>query len=391
MPFVLDLTIIRALGDVKGCDILSRVIERAKTFIGQPVSFIPTPALIVDVAALERNLRLMSDFFARRPTKLRPHFKSHKCVTIVRRQLEAGNAVGITCAKLSEAEVLATGGIKDILIANQVVGRDKVERAAELGQTCRLTVAVDDESQVRELSAALSRVGAKAGVLVEVDIGMGRCGVPPGEPALQIARAAEAAAGIEFLGIQAYEGHCITVLDPDERRRQVRASMQKAVDTRRLMEASGLSARTLSGGGTGTYDMTGTMDGVTEVQAGSYALMDHYYAERRPEFALALSVVVTVISSNGSDHAVLDVGVKGVGAEFGPPVLADRPDCEIPRFESEEHTSVKVGGRPLKVGERVRLIPSHVCTTCNLHRRLFAVRDGIVEDIWPIEGSGCLE
>lgn len=367
------------------------MIERTKNLIGQTASLVPTPSLIVDVAALERNLRLMAEFFTHRPAKLRPHFKSHKCVTIAKRQMKAGNAVGITCAKLSEAEVLAAGGIKDILIANQVVGRDKAERAAELARTCRLTVAVDDESQVRELSAALSRRGAKAGVLVEVDIGMGRCGVQPGEPALRIARAAEAAAGIEFLGLQAYEGHCITVLDPDERRRQVLASMRKAVATRRLIEASGLPVQTLSGGGTGTYDMTGILEGVSEIQAGSYALMDHYYAQRRPEFAVALSVITTVISSNNADHAVLDVGVKGVGAEFGVPVLADCPEDEIPRFESEEHASVRTRGRPLKVGDRIRLIPSHGCTTCNLHRRFFAVRDGIVEDIWPIEGSGCLE
>jgi len=359
--------------------------------VGKPAALIPTPALVIETEALERNLRRMSGYFGGTHAKLRPHFKSHKCVAIARRQLEAGNAVGITCAKLSEAEVLASGGIPDILIANQVVGPGKAERVAELARTCRLTVAVDDESQVRQLSAALSGTPARVGVLVEVDIGMGRCGVPPGERALEIARAAAGAPGLEFLGLQAYEGHCITVLDPDERRRQVRASMQKAVATRRLIEAAGLPVRVLSGCGTGTYDMSGLMDGVDEVQAGSYALMDHYYAQRRPEFAVALSVVATVISTNGADHAVLDVGVKGVGAEFGPPVLADRPDVFVPRFESEEHTSLKVGGRPLKVGDRVRLIPSHVCTTCNLHRRIFAVRGGTIEDIWAIEGSGCLE
>jgi D-serine deaminase-like pyridoxal phosphate-dependent protein len=163
------------------------------------------------------------------------------------------------------------------------------------------------------------------------------------------------------------------------------------VDTRRLIEAAGLPVRVLSGGGTGSYDMTGLMDGVDEVQAGSYALMDHYYAKRRPEFAIALSVITTVISSNGADHAVLDVGVKGVGGDLGPPVLADRPEDVISRFESEEHASVRVGGRPLEVGDRVRLFPSHGCTTCNLHRRLFAVRNGIVEDVWAIEGSGCLD
>jgi len=364
---------------------------RPTDLIGKPASLIPTPALVVETEALDRNLRLMSDFFACRHAKLRPHFKSHKCVTIARRQLAAGNAVGITCAKLSEAEVLAAGGVRDILIANQVVGRDKLQRLAELARQCRLAVAVDDESQVRQLSAALAETGATVGVLVEVDIGLGRCGVPPGARALLLGRAAAAAAGIDSLGLQSYEGHCITVLDPEERRRQALASMGKAVNTRRLIEASGLLVRVLSGGGTGTYDMTGVMDGVDEVQAGSYALMDHSYAKRRPEFAIALSVITTVISSNGSDHAVLDVGLKGVGADLGPPVLAERPEDTIPRFESEEHASVRVGGRPLKVGDRVRLIPSHGCTTCNLHRRLFAVRDGKVEDVWPIEGSGCLE
>lgn len=364
---------------------------RTADLVGRPASLIPTPALVVELEALEHNLRLMSEFFGRRHAKLRPHFKSHKCVTIARRQLEAGNAVGITCAKISEAEVLASGGIPDILIANQVVGQGKPERVAALARQCRLTVAVDDEAQVRALSAALSGISVRVGVLVEVDVGMHRCGVPPGEAALRIARAADRAAGVEFLGLQAYEGHCTTVLDPEERRRQALASIEKAVATRRLLEASGLPVQVLSGGGTGTYDMTGLMDGVDEVQAGSYALMDHFYAKRRPEFAVALSVIATVISSNGSDHAVLDVGVKGVGADLGPPVLADRPEDAISRFESEEHASVRVGGPPLKVGDRVRLVPSHGCTTCNLHRRVFAVRGGIVEDVWAIEGSGCLE
>jgi D-serine deaminase-like pyridoxal phosphate-dependent protein len=364
---------------------------RTTDLVGKPISFVPTPALLVETEALDHNLRLMSDFFAGRSAMLRPHFKSHKCVTIAKRQLEHGNAVGVTCAKLSEAEVLAAGGIRDILIANQIVGRDKVQRAASLARQCRLTVAVDDESQVGQLSAALAGTRATVGVLVEVDVGLHRCGVPPGERALEIARAAAAAPGVDFLGVQAYEGHCITVLDAEDRRRQVLDSMQKAVDTRRLIEASGLPVRVLSGGGTGSYDLTGLMDGVDEVQAGSYALMDHYYAKRRPEFAVALSVIATVISSNGSDHAVLDVGVKGVGADLGPPILRDRPEDVISRFESEEHASVRVAGPPLKVGDRVRLVPSHGCTTCNLHRRIFAVRDGLVEDVWAIEGSGCLE
>lgn len=149
---------------------------------------------------------------------------------------------------------------------------------------------------------------------------------------MEIALAAEAAAGLEFRGIQAYEGHCLSILDPEERRLQVLTSMRKAVDTKRLVEASGLSVRVLSGGGTGSYDMTGFLDGIDEVQAGSYVLMGHFFAKRRPEFSLALSVIATVISSDGADHAVLDVGVKGVGTDQGPPVQADRPEDAISRF-----------------------------------------------------------
>jgi D-serine deaminase-like pyridoxal phosphate-dependent protein len=156
---------------------------RMTDLVGKSASLIPTPALIVETEVLDHNLRLMSDFFARRHAKLRPHFKSHKCVTIARRQLDHGNAVGITCAKVSEAEVLAAGGIRDILIANEIVGQGKVERVAELARQCRLSVAVDDESQVRQLSAALAGTGVTVGVLVEVDVGLARCGVPPGERA----------------------------------------------------------------------------------------------------------------------------------------------------------------------------------------------------------------
>ena len=357
--------------------------------VGQPVEALDTPALLVDAGVLHANLRKMADFFSERTCRLRPHFKSHKCVSIARRQLQAGSCAGITCAKLSEAEALAAGGVEDILVANQVVGQRKMERLAELAGACRLTVAVDCAGQLEPMSRSVASAGATLGVLVEVDIGMGRCGVPAGPPAVELAREVQRHPGLQFLGIQAYEGHCVGIKDPDERCRRTEESMSKAISTRRLMEAEGMSVSVLSGGGTGTYDISGVMDGVDEIQAGSYALMDHHYKQRRPEFGLALSVLATVISSSGG-RAVLDVGVKGVGAEFGPPILADRPEDEIPSFKSEEHTIVMVRGDALSVGDKVRLIPSHGCTTCNFYRRACVVRDGSVEAVWPIEGSGCL-
>ena len=237
--------------------------------------------------------------------------------------------------------MLAAGGIQDILIANQVVGHGKADTGrgagAEMPPHARRGRRIPGAGALRGPSRddgqgrRPGRGGHRHGPLRRTRSARGRS---------KIARAVKAAAGLEFLGVQAYEGHCITVLDPDERRRQVRASMRKAVDTRRLMEASGLPVEVLSGGGTGTYDMTGIMEGLDEVQA---ALRPDgpLLCQKAARIWTAFSVTTTVISSNGSDDVVLDVGVKGVGAEFGVPVLADRPEEKTPRFESEEHTSVK--------------------------------------------------
>jgi len=357
--------------------------------VGARVEDLPTPSLLVEAEALERNLRRMADYFAQRPCKLRPHFKSHKCVRLAREQLSAGGAVGITCAKLAEAEYLVKGGVAHVLIANQVVGRDKVRRLAALQRDACVRVCVDCERHVDELAQAAREAGVEIGCLVEVDVGMGRCGVQPGEAALTLARLLDRASGVRFDGLQGYEGHAVMIADAEERRRAAREAMGRLVEARELIERAGLMVSIVSGGGTGTYDVTGNFPGVTELQAGSYALMDAHYRTIRPEFDCALTVLATVISRPSSNRAVLDVGVKGIGAQFGPPVLADYPGATIERFRSEEHTVVT--GLALGVGRKVRLIPSHVCTTCNLHRRLLVVAGGRVADVWPIEAAGALE
>jgi D-serine deaminase-like pyridoxal phosphate-dependent protein len=357
--------------------------------IGQAIEDLDTPTLLLDRAASDRNLARMAQFFADRKSKLRPHFKNHKCVTLAKRQLAAGNAVGITCAKLGEAEILAAHGVTNLLIANQVVGAVKVRRLAELARKARVAVAVDHINQVESISQAAVAAGSTVHLLVEVDIGMGRCGLPPGESVVTLAKQIEKFPGVKLDGIQAYEGHLVNVIDRDQRRVQSRAAMQMAVDTRRLLEKSGIPVACLSGCSSATYDSTGAMEGVDEIQAGTYATMDRQYYRLAPEFEIAMSLLVRVISRPTADKAVLDVGVKGAGGEFGVPGIKDYPDVVVPFFLAEEH--VVVNNSPnWSIGQPLHLIPSHACTTCNLHREFVVHEDGRVVDVWPIEASGLL-
>jgi D-serine deaminase-like pyridoxal phosphate-dependent protein len=363
------------------------VVMELKDYLGKKVDALPSPALVVDVAGLDANLRLLADYFAPRPAKLRPHFKSHKCVTLARRQLAAGSAVGITCAKLAEAEVLVAGGVTDVLIANQVVSLAKARRLAALNRRATVRAAVDCPAQVAELGAAARELGVEIGLLVEVDLGMKRCGVAPGAATLELARLVARTPGLRCDGLQGYEGHIVTLPDVDERRRRTVAAMTELVQCRQLLESNGVTCPIVSGGGTGTYDITGNVPGVDEVQAGSYALMDAAYHKIRPEFACCRWVAATVISAT-EGRAVADVGVKGMGCDFGTPRVLEFPTAEIP-YVAEEHTPLR--NVTATVGQRVRLIPSHGCTTNNLHRHMWISRAGIVKDLWPIEGSGCLE
>jgi D-serine deaminase-like pyridoxal phosphate-dependent protein len=357
--------------------------------IGQAIEDLDTPTLLLDRAASDRNLARMALFFADRKSKLRPHFKNHKCVTLAKRQLAAGNAVGITCAKLGEAEILADHGVTNLLIANQVVGVVKVRRLAELARKARVAVAVDHIDQVEAISQAAVAAGSTVHLLVEVDIGMGRCGLPPGEGVVALAKQIEKFPGVKLDGIQAYEGHLVNVIDRDQRRSQSQAAMQLAIDTRRLLEKSGIPVTCLSGCSSATYDSTGAMDGVDEIQAGTYATMDRQYYRLAPEFEIAMSLLVRVISRPTVDKAVLDVGVKGAGGEFGVPGIKDYPDVVVPFFLAEEH--VVVNNSPnWSIGQPLHLIPSHACTTCNLHREFVVHENGRVVDVWPIEASGLL-
>ena len=359
--------------------------------VGEPFAEIDTPALLLDAAALRANIGRMASYFAGRKCRLRPHFKSHKCTRIARLQMEAG-ATGITCAKLGEAEVLADSGIRNLLIANQIVGPLKLARLVALARRADPIVAVDSEENLRMISRFAAAANVSIGIFIEVDIGMHRCGVQPGEPALKLARLAGSLPGVTFRGLQGYEGHVVDLRDLAERTAKTQAAMEHLVSTRRVIENAGIPVELASGGGTGTYTITGNIEGVDEVQAGSYAAMDWWYRDIRPEFAQAMSVLVTVISRPSPTLAVIDVGRKGVGAEMGPPRVKTMAGAEIANFGSEEHAVIRLPENDSpKVGDKIEIIPSHGCTTSNLYREFVLYENGVATERWPIEGSGKLQ
>ncbi len=353
---------------------------------GRKVGQLPTPVIVADIEALRFNLEKLSAYFKEKHCKLRPHFKSHKCVTLARMQMEYGNATGITCAKLSEAEQLVSGGIRDVLIANQVIGMDKVRRIAGMNLRATVRVAVDSLTGIRQLSKAAEEKGVTIGVLVEVDIGMNRGGVLPGEPVVKLAEVIADTPGLRFDGLQSYEGHIVVLEDYDERKRRVKQDMAPLIETRRMLESLGYTVF-ISSGGTGTYDITGNIEGIDELQCGSYALMDAAYKKIRPEFKNARYILSTVISKRGNT-VTADVGLKGMGAEYAMPEVTGHPEARV-LYVAEEHTVIE--NMDVEVGEKIRLIPPHGCTTNNLYERMWITKNNIIEDAWPLEGRGCLE
>ena len=292
----------------------------------------------------------------------------------------------LASAKLNEAELLVDHGIKDVFIANQIVGPIKLRRLAALALRASLRVCVDDAKNVADMSSAMQTAGASIGVLVEVDIGMARCGVEPGEAALALARQIAAAPGLRFVGLQGYDGHLQMLPDAAERRRLCLEGLAKLSATRKLIESADITVEVVTGAGTGTWEYVGSYKGMTEIQPGSFVLMDSAYHAVKPEFNCALSILATVVSRR-PDWYVLDAGSKAISKDFGMPVVKERPRDRVDKL-SEEHTKVESAGHDLRIGDRVAVLPTHGCATANLHRQCVAVRNGKVEHLWPIEASG---
>jgi D-serine deaminase-like pyridoxal phosphate-dependent protein len=360
---------------------------------GMPLDDVDTPALILDLDAFEANLCRMRDSLAGAAVALRPHAKSHKCPQIALRQIALG-AVGVCCQKVSEAEALVEGGVGDVLIANEVVGRAKLLRLAALATQSRVAVCADDAGNVAALDEAACEFGVTLDVLVEIDVGAHRCGVEPGEPAVDLARRIEQSASLRFGGLQAYQGSAQHIRSVSERRSAIEAAAAQVRRTRELLHAAGLACPKVTGAGTGTYMFEAGSAVYDELQPGSYIFMDADYARNEwtesgiPRFAHSLFVWTTVMSRPSAERAIVDAGLKASSVDSGLPRLADGGPAEYVKA-SDEHGVIQLNGASgYALGEKLKLVPGHCDPTVNLYEHYICIRGGRVEAVWPISARG---
>lgn len=365
--------------------------------IGMPVDEVDTPALLIEMAPFERNLRLMADRAQALGVALRPHAKMHKSPKIAALQMELG-AVGQCCQKLSEAEVLVDDGIPDVLVSNQIVGARKIDRLAALARRAKVSVCVDDPTNTTGLEAAAAAHDANLDVLVEVDVGSSRCGVRHSQDAVTLARIIDDAEHLTFAGLQAYHGGAQHIRDHAGRRAAILAAAEKIRATKAALESAGLTCPKVTGAGTGSFEFEGETGDWDEFQCGSYAFMDADYGRNLMEdggnfttFEQSFFVLATVMSRPEDGLAVVDAGLKAIAVDSGYAVPHRLPGVAY-IGASDEHGKLALGpgAAPLALGGKIRLIPGHCDPTVNLHDWYVCVRDGTVEDIWPIAARGAL-
>ena len=369
---------------------------------GDALSDIDTPALIIDLDAFERNLRRMADAAAKAGVRLRPHAKMHKSPIIGLKQMALG-AVGVCCQKVSEAEVMVQGGIGDVLISNEVVGRRKLERLAALACQARIAVVVDNEAVLAELGWVAARSGVTIGVLVEVDVGANRCGVAPGAAAVALAQRISREGGLRFDGLQAYHGRAQHMRTAGERRAAIAGACDSVQVTKALLAKAGHECRIVTGAGTGTFELEAESGVYNELQAGSYCFMDADYARntkadgsRVDTFEHALFVSATVMSTPAPERVILDAGLKAFAFDSGPPEAVGIAGAVYER-PSDEHGCLNVSAcnTRLSLGDKILLIPGHCDPTVNLHdwyvgARGMATSQPRVESVWPVAARGAL-
>lgn len=376
---------------------------------GTPVSGLDTPCLLVDLDALEANLRTMAEYARSNGISLRPHFKSHMSLAIARRQLASG-AIGLCAAKVSEAEVLVQGGVTDVLLANQIVTEMKLRRLAALCRVADVKVMVDDAENVELLERMAKVSGVVFGVLVEIRVrsagstlakGLTRNGTDDLDKAVRLARQVTTCAHLRLRGLMGYEGPHPHVTDREQRNAVVRRDIELLIEARRRFEADGLPVEIVSAGGTPTYRVTAAIRGITEIQPGSYALMTPGKRKLSPEFQCAMRMLSTVVGRPDTDIAVIDAGMKCIKlgrqdpAPTDPDVIpVDRPGgCRLTHL-SEEHGRLELDtaeARALRPADQVMLIPTHAAPTLNMHTHLYAVRGGVLEEVWNVDARGCFQ
>lgn len=364
---------------------------------GMDEADIQTPCLILDLDALERNIVKMGDYAKAHGMRHRVHGKMHKSVDVAKLQEKLGGAVGICCQKVSEAEVFARGGIKDILVSNQVRDAAKIDRLARLPKFgARTLVCVDDIDNVAELSAAAVKHGTQIECLIEIDCGAGRCGVTTTAVVVEIAKAIEAAPNLRFTGIQAYQGAMQHLDKYEDRKAKLDAAIAMVRDAVEGLKAEGIECELVSGGGTGSYYFESNSGVYNELQCGSYAFMDADYGRildengRRidqGEWENALFILTSVMSHAKPDKAIVDAGLKAQSVDSGLPFIYGRDDVKYIKC-SDEHGVVEDLKGVLEVNEKLRLVPGHCDPTCNVHDWYVGVRGGKVETLWPVSARG---
>ena len=364
---------------------------------GMSADDIQTPCLILDLDALERNIRKMGEYARAHGMRHRSHGKMHKSVDVQKLQESLGGAVGVCCQKVSEAEVFARGGIKDILVSNEVRDALKIDRLARLPKYgARISVCIDDPANVAELSAAAQKHGTTLQCLVEIDCGQGRCGVGTADAAVEIAQAVTAAPGLKFAGIQAYQGSMQHLENFADRKARLDAAIEVTKAAVAALQAAGLDPELVSGGGTGSYPFESNSGVYNELQCGSYAFMDADYGRIRDslgdridhgEWENALFILTSVMSHAKPGQAVCDAGLKVQSLDSGLPVIEGRDDVKY-ISASDEHGIIEDKHDVLSINEKLKLIPGHCDPTCNLHDWYVGVRHGKVEVLWPVSARG---
>ena len=362
-----------------------------------PLEKVPTPALLIDEAAFQRNLVRMADHTRSSGLSLRAHAKMHKSPVVARKQLAAG-ATGICCAKVSEAEVMQLAGIKSILITSPVVSPESLQRVVKLAASNdELQIVVDCQETVDQLQLMLGKREVNLGVLVDIDPGMGRTGIQAGQPAFDlVVHIMEYCPNLAFLGLQMYAGNCMHIPGHAERRSKYSKVMEKGATTRDMIQASGIKVTKVSGGGTGSYDLENSLGLITELQAGSFAFMDIEYRDiggvDNPlfeDFEVALHLLVTAISQPQSTLITVDAGFKSLASDKMVPEFKDIEGLRY-HWGGDEHGIVQLNNpsKQVVLGDKLELLTPHCDPTVNLHDFYFVVRDGFVHELWPISTRG---
>jgi len=362
-----------------------RVRHEYRDAIGRRRDELITPALVLDIDAAQRNIdHMASELRQMGSTTIRPHYKTHKSPDLARRQLQAG-AAGLSMATVWEAAVLAGAGMDNLFVVNTVSHPAKIRMLAELARDRQILVAVDEAPNAAAHSAAAVRAGSTLGILVEVDTGMDRCGVDTAEEAVAVARHVLDLPGLRFEGITGYEGHCSLTFDHELRHQRQREAMKFFVDVAEQLEANGVPCQIRSAGGIATWRWTAAYPGITEIQAGTYVIMDNFHGKMVPGFEHSLTIQATVISRQ-SGRVIVDAGNKSVADPAEVTIVGH--GHEVFRFDEEHGMFSAPDGSPLTVGDSVALVPGYSPSTVNWYDAYHVVHEEVVVDIWPIIPRG---